>query len=43
MLECGDLGDHPPDTDARQVRGPVVEPAGERRGVAGQVAQRVGR
>ena len=43
VVERGDLGDHPADADARQVRRPVVELAGERRGVGGKIAQRVRR
>ena len=43
MVERGDLGDHPAHADARQVRRPVVEFAGERRGVGGEIAQRVRR
>jgi hypothetical protein len=43
MVERGDLGDHPADADARQVRRPVGESAGERGGVGGEVAQRIGR
>ena len=43
MVERGDLGDHSADADARQLRRPVVEFAGERRGVSGEIAQRVGR
>ena len=43
VVERGDLGDHPADADARQVRRPVVEFAGERRGVGGEIAQRVRR
>jgi hypothetical protein len=41
VVERGDLGDHPADADARQVRRPVVEFAGERRGVGCEIAQRV--
>jgi hypothetical protein len=41
VVERGDLGDHPADADPRQVRRPVVESAGERRGVAREIAQRV--
>ena len=43
VLERGDLGDHPADAEARQVRRAVVERAGERRGVRGEIAQRVRR
>jgi pimeloyl-ACP methyl ester carboxylesterase len=43
VVERGDLGDHPADADARQVRRPVVELPGERRSVGGEIAQRVGR
>ena len=43
VVERGDLGDHPADADARQVRRPVVELAGERRGVGCKIAQRVRR
>ena len=43
MVERGHLGDHPADADARQVRRPVVESAGERRGVGREIAQRVRR
>jgi hypothetical protein len=43
VVECGDLGDHPADADARQVRGPVVESAGERGGIGGEIPQRVPR
>jgi hypothetical protein len=43
VVERGDLGDHPADADARQVRRPVVEFAGERRGVGCEIAQRVRR
>jgi hypothetical protein len=35
VVERGDLGDHPTDADARQVRRAVIELAGERRGVGG--------
>lgn len=41
VVERGDLGDHPANTDARYVRRPGVEFAGERRRVGGQIAQRV--
>ena len=41
VVERGDLGDHPAHADARQVRRPVVEFAGERRGVGCKIAQRV--
>lgn len=43
VLERGDLGDHPADSDARQMGGPVVESAGEGRGIGGKVAKRVRR
>jgi hypothetical protein len=43
VVERGDLGDHSADADARQVRRPVVESAGERGGVGGEVAQRLRR
>jgi hypothetical protein len=43
VVERGDLGDHPADADARQVRRPVVEFAGERRGVGCEIAQLVRR
>jgi hypothetical protein len=43
VVERGDLGDHPADADARQVRRPVVEVPGERRGVGCKIAQRVRR
>jgi hypothetical protein len=43
VVERGDLGDHPAHANARQVRRPVVEFAGERRGVGCKVAQRVRR
>ena len=43
VVERGDLGDHPADADARQVRRPVVESAGERRGVGCEITQRVRR
>jgi hypothetical protein len=33
MIEGGDLGDHPADADAREVRRPFVELAGEGSGV----------
>ena len=39
VVERGDLGDHPAHADARQVRRPVVQPAGERRGVGREVPQ----
>jgi hypothetical protein len=42
-VERGDLGDHPANAHARQVRRPVVEFAGERRGVGCEIAQRVRR
>jgi hypothetical protein len=41
VVERGDLGDDSADADARQVRRPVVEFAGERRGVGCEIAQRV--
>lgn len=41
VVERGDLGDHAADADARQVRPPVVEFAGERRSVACKIAQRI--
>ena len=43
MVERGDLRDHPADADARQVRRPLVELAGERSGVGRKIAQRVRR
>jgi hypothetical protein len=43
VVERGDLGDHPADADAREVRRPVVEFAGERRGIGCEIAQRVRR
>jgi len=43
VVERGDLGDHPADPDARQVRGPVVESAGERGGIGGEIPQRIPR
>ena len=43
VIERGDLGDHPADADACEQPRPVVEPAGERRGVGREIAQRVGR
>lgn len=43
VVEHGDLGDHPAHADARHVRGPGVERAGQRRGVGGEIAQRVRR
>ncbi len=43
VVERGNLGDHPADADARQVCRPVVEFAGERRGVGCKIAQRVRR
>jgi hypothetical protein len=43
VVQRGDLGDHPADADARQVRRPVVESAGKGRGVGGKIAQRVRR
>jgi len=41
VIERGDLGDHPADADARQMRRPVIEFAGERRGVGCEITQRV--
>src|SRR5918994_660507 len=41
VVQRGDLGDHPADADAREVRRPVVEFAGERRGIGCEIAQRV--
>jgi hypothetical protein len=43
VVERGDLGDHPTDTDTRQMRRSLAESAGERGGVGGEVAQRIGR
>ena len=43
VVQCGDLGDHPAHADARQVRRPVVEFAGERGGIGCEIAQRVRR
>jgi hypothetical protein len=43
VVERGDLGDHPAHADPRQVRQPIVELAGERRGVGCEIAQRVRR
>ena len=43
VVERGDLGDHPSDADARQVRRPVVEFARERCGVGCEIAQLVRR
>ena len=43
VVERGDLGDHPADADARQVRRPVIEFAGQRRSVGGKITQRVRR
>jgi hypothetical protein len=43
VVKRGDLGDHPAHADARQVRRPVVELAGERRGDGCEIAQRVRR
>ena len=43
VVERGDLGDHPAHADARQVRRPVVEFAGERGGIGCEIAQRVRR
>jgi hypothetical protein len=43
VVERGHLGDHPAHSDARQVRRPVVESAGERCGVGREIAQRVRR
>ncbi len=40
VVERGDLGDDPADADARQVRRPVVEFAGERRGVGCEITLR---
>jgi hypothetical protein len=37
----GNLGDHPADADARQVRRPVIELAGECRSVGCKITQRV--
>jgi hypothetical protein len=42
VVERGDLGDHPAHADAREVRRPVVEFAGQGRGVGGKIAQCVG-
>jgi hypothetical protein len=39
MIERGDLADHPADADAREMCRPVVELAGQGRGVGGKVAQ----
>ena len=41
MFERGDLGDHPADADAGQVRRPVVEFAGQCCGVGCEITQRV--
>jgi hypothetical protein len=41
MIKRGDLGDHPVDADARQVRLSVIELTGERRGVRGKISERV--
>jgi hypothetical protein len=41
VVERGDLGHHATDADARQVRWPVVEFAGQCRGVGGKITQRV--
>jgi hypothetical protein len=43
VVERGNLGDHPADADARQVRRPVIELAGECRSVGGKITQRVRR
>jgi hypothetical protein len=43
VVERGDLGDHPADADACQVRRSVVELAGQRRSVGCKIAQRVRR
>ena len=43
VVERSNLGDHPADADARQVCRPVVEFAGECRGVGGKIAQCVRR
>ena len=43
VVERGNLSDHPADTDAGQVRRPVVEFAGECCGVGGEIAQCVRR
>jgi len=43
VVERGNLGDHPADADARQVCRPVVEFAGECRGIGGKIAQGVRR
>jgi hypothetical protein len=43
VVEGGDLGNHPADADAGQVRRAVVELTGERCGVGPQVAQGVRR
>ena len=43
VVERSDLGDHPADADARQMRRPIVEFTGERCGVVREVAQGVGR
>lgn len=42
MVEHGHLGDHPTDTDPREVRGPAAERVGKGRRVGGEVAQGVG-
>jgi hypothetical protein len=41
VVEGGDLGDQPADADAREVRRPVVEFAGQGRSVGGKIAQLV--
>jgi len=43
VIERGDLGDHPADADASQVRRPVVKFAGEHGGVGCEITQRVRR
>ena len=43
VVERGNLGDHPADADARQVRRPDIELAGECRSVGGKITQRVRR
>jgi hypothetical protein len=43
VVERGNLGDHPADADARQVRRPVIELAGECRSVGCKITQRVRR
>jgi hypothetical protein len=43
VVERGNLGDHPADADARQVRRPVIQLAGQCRSVGCKITQRVRR